>query len=363
MKTGLELCGINVFICTKQSCQEIPSESKHYALVLTMDEHKQIEGFDYYDPNHGIMSVLSELTDPMQAFEKINQLAHMRSQSIDNLEVCHMLYLNPSDIKSILPELIQRHIKPELDYAKEYFNRLDHRNLAHKFNRKHSGLAHSYLHDSHYGIVQIGIKSECRVLWCDKPPTQTIFDRVPDHTSGLYVVVANEEDHVEKVYYLKKDSLISDEAMVSVNSADLDVFRSLKLNNRGLSKEELSDLTDNRHVRQTENMYGSGGFARVKRSLSLDSGVPQQPIELATKVLKLKKKGKFASKMSGRHMQENKAQEEAFILNDLNTGSDHLVIEGDKGYLQMLALGETLSTKIPGLSFDKKIEYAIKFLL
>ena len=46
----------------------------------------------------------------------------------------------------------------------------------------------------------------------------------------------------------------------------IDVFKRLKLNNRGLTKDELIDLKYNRHVKHTENVYGSGDFARVKRS-------------------------------------------------------------------------------------------------
>ena len=98
-----------------------------------------------------------------------------------------------------------------------------------------------------------------------------VFDALPDNTSAVYVVVPNEEGHAEKVYYLQKNALISDVTVVSVDSGDLDFFRRLKLNNRGLTKDELTDLKDNRHVKHTENVYGSGGFARVKRSRSLDS--------------------------------------------------------------------------------------------
>ncbi len=55
-----------------------------------------------------------------------------------------------------------------------------------KFNRKQSGLSHSYLNDSQLGVIQSANKAECRVVWSKTVPTQDVFENLPANTSAAY---------------------------------------------------------------------------------------------------------------------------------------------------------------------------------
>ncbi|MCX7119807.1 MAG: hypothetical protein NTZ86_08120 [Legionellales bacterium] len=94
-----------------------------------------------------------------------------------------MLHLSSDNIKRILPTLVDRYIKPESDYAEAFF--AEHPEEI-KFNRKQSGLSHSYLNDSQLGVIQSANKAECRVVWSKTVPPQDVFGNLPANTSAAY---------------------------------------------------------------------------------------------------------------------------------------------------------------------------------
>lgn len=357
MQNIRDISGINLFVGTSKTIQQIPDDSKHYALVITMDEQEQISSLDYYDPIHGRISLLNQLTNPQQTMAQVKALAQSRSITIDH-QNCHMLHLNPTQLRATFPAEIQHHIKSEVDYAETYFNDPLH---LRKFNRKDSGLSHSYLHDLQQGTIQLANKDECRVVWTQQPPSQAVFENLPSNTAAAYIVVTDQHGENEKIYYLKKSDDDIPAPAISVDiEADIPFLQTFKLNNRGLSHDELTDLEKNLHISNKENIYGTGGFARVKKARAIHE---EGHTEIATKILKLKKRGKFEGKFGGRNTQEANARREAETLSDLRFGSPDLLIIEDKGYMHMRALGEPITKKTHGASTNKKLDYAIKFLV
>ncbi len=356
MQEASEMSGINVFVGTANTTQQIPDECKHYALVMILNAQEQIVGFDYYDPIHNKISVLHEIPDPRAVLEQMKALAQVRGISIDN-QNCHMLHLSPIHINAIFPSLLNRYIQSEVAYAQEYYANATHLG---KFDRKDSGLSHSYLFDPREGIIQLARKEECRVVCGALLTSEQIFENLPSHTSAVYLVVPEQHGPGAKVYYLKKGADVGDATEILFDPEDIQFIKKFRLSNRGLSHSELTALEEKLHVSDRSNTYGSGGFARVKKSRAFHNGTFTK---LATKILKFKKRGKFEGKFGGRTAQEDSARTEAKTLFDFKQGSPELLVIKDKGYINMLALGEPLTKKLPLASHHEKLDYAIKFLI
>ena len=356
MQEASEISGINVFVVTADTTQQIPDECKRYALVMVLNADEQLVGFDYYDPIRGKISVLHEIPETGAVLEQIKALAQVRGISINN-QNCHMLHLRPTQINAIFPSLLNRYIRSEAEYAQEYY--ANPKNLG-KFDRKHSGLSHSYVFDSQEGIIQLAHKAECRVVWGALQTSEQIFENLPGNTSAVYLVVPEQRGAAVTVYYLKKGFDISNATEVVFDPEEIQFLKSFKLSNRGLFHNELIDLEEKVHESDRSNTYGAGGFARVKKSRAIHNGTFTK---LATKILKFKKRGKFEGKLGGRTAQEDSARREAKTLFDFRQGSPELLVIKDKGYINMLALGEPLTQKLQLASYQQKLDYAIKFLI
>ena len=158
------------------------SWSKHYAAVVCTDAQGIIARLEYYDPIQGKQNILLEPAELDRLTIQIADLAHQRSLELDDKH-CQMLHLSSDNIKRILPTLVDRYIKPESDYAEAFF--AEHPEEI-KFNRKQSGLSHSYLNDSQLGVIQSANKAECRVVWSKTVPPQDVFGNLPANTSAAY---------------------------------------------------------------------------------------------------------------------------------------------------------------------------------
>lgn len=352
MQDMSDYSGINLFVGTADAMQAIPEESKHYALLMTLNDQGQIIGFDYHDPIRGKLDVLTELADPQHILDQIQRISQARSLSFD-MEHTQMIHLKPEQIRDVFPSLLKRHIKPERQYAAEFYSNLEHQE---KFNRKDSGLSHSYLKNSQYGLIQLENKGECRVVWNASIPNQSIFDNLPVNTSAAYVVFGN------NLYYIKNDTTSSSKLISKLDADSLEYVKGFKLSNRGLSHDEITDLDVNVHKKDKKNEYGSGGYARVKKANTL---IDEKRVELATKIQKLKRKGRFESQhgAGGRGAQELNLENEAAIIGDRSQGSSHVQLGTNKAYIHMKALGEPITVKTKNADTTKKIDYAIKFLI
>lgn len=357
MRNLSEYSGINVFIGTPDSLQEIPAISKHYALTISVDEQGKISGLDYYDPVQGKQTVPLGSIDIDLVMQQINELAARRSIDLTQ-DSCQMLHFRPDDIQEILPNLFDHYIRPDIEYAQAFF-------AAHpeevKFNRKASGLSHSYLHDPSLGEIQSENKKECRLVWNATIPTQTIFENLPINTSGVYVVVPQSKDNPQsQLFYLPKGDATTQAKLVSTPS-NLEVYEMYKLNNQGLTKEDLEYFPKQLHLPDADNVYGAGNFARVKKTAVKVAG--DNHIGLAGKIQKLKKGDKFGTKLGGRTEEIAKLKREADIIYDLDLGSSEVLIREDKAHMHMFAKGIPLNKKTPNANLDKKLDYAIQFLL
>ncbi|MBP6918425.1 MAG: protein kinase [Legionellaceae bacterium] len=358
MHNSTDYCGINLFVGTPETLLLIPEESKHYAVVVCTDEQGIITGVEYYDPIQGKQNIVLEPAEIDLLTTQIADLAHQRSLELGDKQ-CQMLHLSSDNIQRILPTLVERYIKPESDYAEAFF-------AAHpkevKFNRKQSGLSHSYLHDSRLGVIQSAHKAECRVVWSKAVPTQAIFENLPLNTSAAYVVVQNEETSSAKLYYLIKSDTDTTVQLVT-STPKLADFEHYKLNNEGIPKDDLAYFSKILHTPDATNVYGAGNFARVKKSSSGDAADSDLHIKFASKIQKLKKKDRFGTTLGGRTEEIESLRREAHIVGDLQLGSSEVLLRDDKAYVHMHAMGVPLNKKITTANSAQKLNYAIKFLL
>lgn len=358
MQNSTDYCGINLFVGIAETLLDIPEASKHYALVVSIDEQGIITGLEYYDPLQGKQTIFLEPEEVALLTIQIANLAHRRDLKLDNKH-CQMLHLSPDNLKQIFPTLVDHYIKPESSYAEAFFSAYPEEV---KFNRKQSGLSHSYLHDSKLGVIQSANKAECRVVWANAVPTQAVFDNLPDNTSAAYVVAQNEETGSAKLYYLMKSAAETTVHLVTSNP-DLSYFEDFKLNNRGLTTEELDDFSKNIHTPDTDNVYGAGNFARVKKSSAADGEDSDLYSKFASKILKLKKKDRFGTTLGGRTEEIENLRREARTISDLQLGSSEVLLRDNKAYVHMYANGVPLNKKIVTANSDQKLNYAIQFLL
>ncbi len=358
MHNSTDYCGINLFVGTPETLLLIPEESKHYAVVVCTDEQGIITGVEYYDPILGKQTIVLEPSEVDLLTNQIADLAHQRSLVLDDKH-CQMLHLSSDNILRLLPSLVDRYIKPESDYAEAFF-------AAHprevKFNRKQSGLSHSYLHDSKLGMIQSAHKAECRVVWSKAVPTQAIFENLPLNTSAAYVMVQNEETSSAKLYYLMKSDTDTTVHLVT-STPKLADFEHYKLNNAGIPKDDLAYFSKILHTPDATNVYGAGNFARVKKSSSGDTADRDLHSKFASKIQKLKKKDRFGTTLGGRTEEIERLRREAHIVGDLQLGSSEVLLRDDKAYVHMHAMGVPLNKKITTAHSAQKLNYAIKFLL
>lgn len=349
--------GINLFIGNPETLRQIPEESKAYALIATTDEKGMIVGIGCYDPIQGYRSVLHKIPNLELLTTQASNLARQRNIDL-NSEQCHMLHLQPELIAKMFPMLLGSDIKSEVEYAEEYF--ASNPSEA-KFNRKSSGLSHSYTNDPDEGIFKSENKDECRVVWTRSLPDQRIFENLPTNTSGAYVVVQPENSRQAKLYYLRKSNHPETVPQLVSSAPKLRELREFQFNNRGLTKEELSDMPKTLHQPDTQNVFGSGNFARVKKA-SVAKG-RKLHTKFASKIQKLKKGDRFGTKLGGRSEEIANLQKEARVLADLELGSGEVLIQGDKGYLHMLAKGTPLNVRAAHAPFAKKIDYSIQWFM
>ena len=358
MHNKSDYCGINLFVGTEETLLDIPDASKHYAVAVCTDAQGIIIGIEYYDPIQGKQNILLEPAELDRLAIQITDLAHQRSLELDDKH-CQMLHLSSDNIQKLLPTLVDRYFKPESDYAEEFF--AEHPKEV-KFNRKQSGLSHSYLNDSQLGVIQSANKAECRVVWSKNVPTQDVFQNLPENTSAAYVVVQDEETSSAKLYYLTQSETDTMVHLVT-SSPKLSDLEHYKLNNEGIPQEELSDFAKKMHTPDATNTYGAGNFARVKKASSFDSEDSDLHIKFASKIQKLKKKDRFGTTLGGRTEEIENLKREAKIIGDLQLGSSEVLLRDDKAYVHMHAMGVPLNKKITTANSTQKLNYAIQFLL
>ena len=360
--TGFD--GVNLYLGSDEQLKAIPSNLRANSFLAKKNQQGKIIGCSYYNPL-GKEVVLSPTT-----LEQLNTTIFQNSfqalaiqKAMDlTLPFCQPMYVTPYELEQELPELWNTNVlKTGKEWAKEYFLTKPE---SPKFNRKISGLQHSYAIDSQKQLIEFKEKLECRVVWTTHIPTQDIFYNLPDNTNAAYVLVQSTSENTSTLYYIEKSDSHYKPKLIS-NHPNIDFFKAFEVSNKGLTKEELSTLDEefkHKHKSDRSNIYGEGGFARVKKSqLETEDG---PPIAYATKVQILDKEEKIATKMGGGRGEQVKNQSrEASILHDMMLGDNKVGISLNKAYIHMLALGESLPNRLKQASSDEKLDLAIKLLI
>ena len=350
-----EFSGVNVFIGTAEQNRTIPKESAHNALIITLDDDEHFQSCFYYDPLGNPVSVGFE--NPQKILNDLVTFAedHNVYRPLDS---CFMFHLRPDAIKQLLPSLLGECIKPELEFAKEFFSTEGKENkFSKKLSRKKSGLAHSFYQVNEADFIQLQNKNECRVAWSNVLPTGEIFKTLPLNTSAAYVVVDSGNEEPLNLYYLKNepDNL---PILLSLRQYYPAFFEKFKLRNYGLSKDELSDLEDiYRHTSDTSNILGQGGFGRVKKSTLIQG---ELRFDYATKTQEIKNSLRLSKYESSELARLNR---EASITNALIPGATPLYLVDKKAVFHIPALGRSLTSVVPSLNFESKLDCAIQFLI
>lgn len=348
----MELEDIDVFVVPKGGVNTIPDGTSQRCLIIEINPDNSVETACYRD-------VLGEVNiSPWRInIQKILEVAQT-NKVVLNPNEANLLHVSSQAVREVIPYVDESSypIRTTKKLIEHHFS--THPEMQ-KLSRKVSGLRHSYMQGDQGKIIELESKDECRVTWRNAPPGQDVFLNFPTNTSAAYVVVPT-DDNFYAIYYIKKGANETAEKVAHDNDASL--FEPFKLSHRGLSKDELSELSDTYghvHVADTKHVLGKGGFGLVKRSYSISPTQDRQ--NQATKSQRLSTQ-KIQTKLQGRDADVRALQSEASTAEDLSVGSDKIAVTKNKGYFHMDMLGVPLAHAVRDSTIEQKVDLSIKAL-
>lgn len=347
---------INLYYVAAKDLNKLQDHNLGRCLIVTVDENQHVQDVSYQDM-FGSQSI-----DPRTiSITKLRELAEAKAVNL-SLDKIHLIHLTTEEIPKLMSTR-EDSIRTADEMISKYFT---DNPTNHKLSRKQSGLSHSYFKDSHGDIIQLANKQECRVVWLDEPPTAQIFANLPTNTSGVYALVKAKFHRGYDLHYITKTSSAAaaePDTLKKRNLTDLTIFEPFKLSNRALSKDELIRIsTYYEHIADSTNVYGSGGFGRVKKAKTMESIGDSHPKAIKIQTFKTAKT-KVKTKLENSSAELAAFKKEAAITADLNAGDEGLLVENKKSYLQMEVLGEPVANVLPSSSMEDKVDLAIKFLM
>ncbi len=336
--------GINIYIVPVDDLSTFDTKDLGRCLVVSINDNFEPKNAAYHDM-FGMNAI---------DISAINMNAIFDAASFKGVKLSfnrpYLIHINPEEISEILTHE-QAGIRTADDMVQLYFSAHP---THYKLSRKDSGLAHSYLTEGPEETTQLDNKEECRLVWLDSPAEKQVFMNLPENTSAAYCVVKSKHSAKHTLYYIEKDS-----PKPAIKVADFKkptFFNPFKLNNRGLSKEELDSIDrhyEHMHVADHRHILGKGGFGLVKKSSSPSAeGVVNKK---ATKIQAIR----FGQSKVHAELQTR----EAYIANDLDAASGHLGKTAHKTYLNMYNLGQPITEVVPSCSLEERVDLSIKFLI
>ncbi|MDX2346091.1 MAG: hypothetical protein QNK11_04390 [Legionella sp.] len=330
--------GINLYLVTKAGFESLAGKDLGRCLVVTV-ENGELLDVTYHD----LLNKDMKLNASDFNCRKCQQIAQDKGVDLQTGDV-NLLYANPQELSRMIKDATHK-IRAADEIIHAYFE--THQDQS-KLSRKISGLSRSYLRDENGDIIELQRKDECRFVWLDAPPTQPMFDNLPENTSACFVVVPDNQGG--NLFYIKKGAL--EESNALGHKTNLSAYETYQFNNQALSKAELDNFSvDFEHIADSSNVYGKGGFGRVKKSQSISADDSSE-----------KKATKIQKQTIGPKESLQAFKREAKIAYDLSAGRDDVTIQGNKAYFHMDVLGQPISKVMPS-SMDDKIDLSIKFLI